>query len=140
MQMNVLYVLTSITNTGYKGNQVTTMLATSKTPLHVIRECHISDVLTYYTVPIKGMLIDIYNTVALNVHSIKPFINSASLEILYSTVHVASFCYSYQLLWENHTQWRLSLKTASHDNLCTGTLLDRIITAQWEGRGMTCEV
>ena len=63
----------------------------------------INDVLTYYTVPIKGMLIDINNTVALNVHSIKPYINSASVELLYSNVHVASSCYSYQLLWENHT-------------------------------------
>ena len=63
----------------------------------------ISDVLTYYTVPIKGMLIDIYDTVALNVHSIKPYINSASVKLFYLDVHVVSSCYSYQLLWESHT-------------------------------------
>ena len=27
------------------------------------------------------------------------------------------------------------LQNTSHDNLCTGTLLNRIITAQWEGMG-----
>ena len=29
----------------------------------------------------------------------------------------------------------ISSYSASHDNCCTGTLLKRIITAQWEGMG-----
>ena len=29
----------------------------------------------------------------------------------------------------------LTLKSASHDNGCTGALFNKIITAQWEGMG-----
>ena len=37
--------------------------------------------------------------------------------------------------WYLLNNWLKQLKSASHNNWCTGTLLNELITAQWEGMG-----
>ena len=66
----------------------------------------------------------------------------------WSQIYIASRYYIFPLCSHNWHPWRewhqryraatvaANSQSASHDNWCTRTLLNRIITAQWEGMGM----
>ena len=60
--------------------------------------------------------------------------NIEKITNIYKSLHTTlQVCHKMRKLSRRHSL--VTVQSASHDNWCTGTLLNRVITAQWEGMG-----
>ena len=88
-------------------------------------QCEVLSACLYYKVQLNFILVNrcLLTTFTLTIKTIK-----TKSSPLISSLYFHVFWYGLSLENFHINSW-----SASHDNWCTGTLLNRIITAQWEG-------